>query len=118
MKTPIYRNHWAATALAALVSVALPAAAAADKEYADALEREAGQTGVVQYPSELAIGRSGPVAEDVERALVEELRSYYPASYRAFRGLTEQQVEQLVAVFAERADIIAVLKEMDRMLPE
>lgn len=114
-----------------LLLVALPVAAVADKDYAGALEREAGGTRVtVVAPTARVVGvepfdpmavraaQLGVITPYGKAALVDELRSYYPGAYRSFRALSDSQVRQLVLEFEQHANIVSVLSLMDGMLPE
>ena len=115
------------------VLFALPAAAAADDDYASALSREAEgnliastSTGIArpsykgsvvtqEDPAEVRAARLGVITPYGKNALVQELRAYYPASYRSFRGLDKGRVQVLVDEFEDSGDVIKVLSLMDKM---
>jgi len=111
---------------------ALPAAAAADDNYASALSQEAsgnpmvsvsrrmassGRGGLIgrEDPAEVKAARLGIITPYGKNALVQELRAYYPASYHHFRGLDRGKVQVLVDEFEDNGDVIKVLSLMDAM---
>lgn len=113
---------------------ALPAAAAADDDYVSALSREASgdsqvlvATGRVRPsyeagssaqvdPDDVKAARLGIITPYGKNALVQELRAYYPASYRSFRGLDRGKVQVLVDAFKDSGDVTKVLSLMDGMV--
>ena len=120
---------------------ALPAVAAADGDYASALSREAklspmvsvsvttarlsqqapqpsyskNSTAAQEDPAEVRAARLGVITPYGKNALVQELRAYYPASYRFFRGLDRDRVQVLVDEFENSGDVTKVLSLMDKM---
>jgi len=116
---------------------ALPAAAAADDDYASALSREASSNRLVSVssrtvsagrspyqgslvsqedPAEVRAARLGIITPYGKNALVQELRAYYPESYRFFRGLDRGKVQILVDEFEKTGDVVKVLGRMDHMV--
>ena len=65
---------------------------------------------------EIIAARLGVMTPYGKRALVEELRNYYPGAYREFRRLNTKQVNDLVALFVESRNLNQVLANMDQML--
>jgi len=135
MPQPLHFLRFLAISMMALV-FALPAAAAADDDYASALSREASNNRIVsvsrtvsvdrsQYqgslmnqqedPADVRAARLGVITPYGKNALVQELRAYYPSSYRFFRGLDRSKVQVLVNEFENTGDVVKVLSLMDKM---
>lgn len=66
--------------------------------------------------TEITAARLGVMTPYGKRALVQELRNYYPGSYRDFRSLDSAQVYQLVVMFEQSGNLNEVLAKMDKML--
>ena len=117
---------------------ALPAVAAADDDYAGTLSREATRNPMVSVsigtaqlsprlshegflavqddPADVRAARLGIITPYGKNALVQELRAYYPESYRLFRGLDRGKVQVLVDEFENTGDVVKVLGRMDQMV--
>jgi hypothetical protein len=65
--------------------------------------------------TEITAARLGVMTPYGKRALVQELRNYYPGSYRDFRSLSSGQVDELVVLFEQSGDLNQVLARMDHM---
>jgi len=65
--------------------------------------------------TEVTAARLGVTTPYGKKALVQELRNYYPGSYSTFRGLSREQVNELVRLFSAGGDLNQVLAKMDRM---
>ena len=65
--------------------------------------------------TEIRAARLGVMTPYGKRALVQELRNYYPGSYRDFRSLNTAQVNELVVLFEETGNLNEVLAQMDTM---
>ena len=65
--------------------------------------------------NEITAARLGVMTPYGKRALVQELRNYYPGSYRDFRSLDGVQVNELVVLFEQSGNINQVLGRMDKM---
>ena len=66
--------------------------------------------------TEITAARLGVMTPYGKRALVQELRNYYPGSYREFRTLDGQQVNELVMLFEVTGNLNQVLAKMDGMV--
>jgi len=65
--------------------------------------------------TEIKAARLGVMTPYGKRALVQELRNYYPGSYRDFRSLNTDQVNELVVLFEQTGNLNQVLAHMDTM---
>jgi len=99
----------------AAVESAAPAAAAATEVAAISSSPAATATSGAEN-SEITAARLGVMTPYGKRALVQELRNYYPGSYREFRTLDGQQVNELVMLFEQTGNLNQVLAKMDRMV--
>ena len=80
------------------------------------LEQDAVAAARSAEDTEITAARLGVMTPYGKRALVQELRNYYPASYRDFRGLDNAQVNELVVLFEANGNLNQVLANMDQML--
>jgi len=131
--------HYSTTMVAAVLAVVIsaPVQAMDDAAFLDMTNQEAGQDSGKASPvapvakktvpaeprqqasdseeTDIQAARLGITTPVGKQALVQELRNYYPGSYRTFRGLDPQQVKELVELFSNTGELGDVLMRMDTM---
>lgn len=137
MKSPLFHYSTSMVAAALAVLTSAPVQAVDDAAFLDMANQEAARDSGTASPvtpvaNKTATAEPRQQASDSEEidiqaarlgittpvgkeALVQELRNYYPGSYRAFRGLDSEQVSELVELFSNTGELGDVLMRMDTM---